>query len=82
LIVNDRSAPPNPPNCTLDDAIELLQGELERLQLALETCRRLDHPRRNELVRWHVRTIDRRQDALEQLHAMVIAERQSDAPIH
>jgi hypothetical protein len=82
LIVNDRSAPPNPPNRTLDDAIELLQGELERLKLALETCRRLDHPRRKELVRWHVRTIDRRQDALEQLHAMVIAERQSDALVH
>jgi hypothetical protein len=82
LIVNDRPAPPNPSNCTLDDAIELLQGELERLKLALETFRRLDHPRRNELVRWHVRSIDRRQDALDQLHAMVIAERQSDAPIH
>lgn len=82
MTVNDRSAPLNSSNCTLDDAIELLQGEIERLKLALETCRWLDHPRRSELVRWHVRTIDRRQDALEQLHAMVIAERKSDAPIH
>jgi len=54
-------------NITLDSAIELLQEELERLTVALETCRRLDHPRRTELVRWHVRRVDQRQDALDKL---------------
>ena len=69
-------------NRTLDDAIQLLQDEVERLKAALETCRGLEHPRRNELVRWHVHSIDRRQDALEQLHAMVIAGREPGALIH
>ena len=82
LIVNDGTTFQNRLNPTLDDAIELLQGELERLQAALEACRQLDHPRRNQLVRWHVRRIDRRQDALEQLHAMIVARREPGAPIH
>lgn len=82
LTAKPRSSCQNEPNHTLDDAIELLEGELERLKVGLEASRRLDHPRRDELVRWHVRTIDRRQDVLEQLQAMLIAERQPDAPIH
>jgi hypothetical protein len=69
-------------NPTLDDAIMLLQSELERLRVVLETCRRIDHPKRNALVRWHVRRIDRRQDALEKLQAMVVACREPDTPIH
>jgi hypothetical protein len=67
---------------TLDDAIVLLQSELERLKTVLETCRRLDHPKRNALVRWHVRRIDSRQDALEKLQAMIVACREPDIPIH
>jgi hypothetical protein len=82
LTVKPCSARQSEPNCTLDDAIELLEGELERLKVGLEAARRLAPPRRDELVRWHVRTIDRRQDALEQLQAMLIAGRQPDAPIH
>jgi len=69
-------------NPTLDDAIMLLQSELERLRTVLETCRRIDHPKRHALVRWHVRRIDRRQDALEKLQAMVVACREPDTPIH
>jgi hypothetical protein len=69
-------------NPTLDDAIVLLQSELERLKTVLETCRRIEHPKRNALVRWHVRRIDKRQDALEKLQAMVVACRGPDMPIH
>jgi len=69
-------------NGTLDDAIELLERELERLKVGLATCRRLDHPRRDELVRWHVATIDERQDVLEHLHAMVMARRSPRDPLH
>jgi hypothetical protein len=82
LTVNSLSSLQNQPNRALDDVIELLEAELERLKVGLEVSRRLDHPRRDELVRWHVRCIDRRQDVLEQLHAMLIACRHPDAPIH
>jgi len=69
-------------NITLDSAIELLQEELERLTVALETCRRLDHPRRTELVRWHVRRVDQRQDALDKLQVMLLADREPGTQIH
>jgi hypothetical protein len=87
IIVTDRPQPDIDKrdislNRTLDDAIVLLQGELDRLQATLETCRRLDHPRRAELVRWHVQRIDRRQDALAQLQAMLVAGRTPNERIH
>ena len=82
IIVTDRSKSDIELNRSLDDAIVLLQGEVDRLEAILETCRRLDHPRRAELVRWHVQRIDRRQDALAQLQAMLVAGRTPDEPIH
>ena len=81
-IVIDQSAMEEQVNLTLDNAIELLQEELERLTVALETCRRLDHPRRAELVRWHVRRVDQRQDALDKLQAMLLADREPGTQIH
>jgi hypothetical protein len=82
LTVNSLSSFQEQPNRALDDVIELLEAELARLKVGLEVSRCLDHPRRDELVRWHVLSIDRRQDVLEQLHAMLMACRQSDTPIH
>lgn len=82
ITLSDRSLIESQVNRTLDDAVALMQGEVDRLQAALETCRRLDHPRRGELVRWHVQRLDQRQDALEQLHAMIVARRAPGAPIH
>ena len=60
-------------NNSLDDVIVLLEREIERLQLSLETIRLSNHPDRSELIRWHIRTLDERQDALEQMKALLLA---------
>jgi len=70
------------PNNSLDQAIELLQSEVERLQASLDTYRDLDHPRRQEIIRWYVHQLDRRQDALDKLHAMLLAQRTRGQSIH
>ena len=64
---------------TLDDVIVLLMREIERLKAALGTWRVLDHPRKDEIIRWHVRTLDERQDKLEDLKTMLLA-RQGGRP--
>ncbi len=66
-------------NRSLDDVIELLEREIGRLKASLETYRLSTHPQRAEIVRWHVRTLDERQDALESLQALILAERQGKA---
>jgi hypothetical protein len=60
-------------NNSLDDVIVLLEREIERLQLSLETIRLSNHAERNELIRWHIRTLDERQDALDQMKALLLA---------
>jgi hypothetical protein len=70
-------------NNSLDDVIVLLEREIERLQLSLETIRLSNHPERNELIRWHIRTLDERQDALDQMKALLLAApRSTDSPTH
>jgi len=70
-------------NNSLDDVIVLLEREIERLQLSLETIRLSNHPERNELIRWHIRTLDERQDALDQMKALLLAApRSTDGPTH
>jgi hypothetical protein len=59
-------------NNSLDDVIVLLEREIERLQLSLETIRLSNHPERTELIRWHIRTLDERQDALDQMKALLL----------
>ena len=68
-------------NRSLDDVVELLNGEIERLKESLETYRLSNHPQRQAIIRWHVRTLDERQDTLEKLQAMLGAQRQ-EADIH
>ena len=68
-------------NRSLDDVIGLLELEIERLKESLETYRLSKHPRRGDIIRWHVHTLDERQDALEELHAMLAAQRDS-AEVH
>ncbi len=58
-------------NRSLDDVIELLEREVERLKESLETYRLSDHPRRSEIIRWHVKSLDQRQDALEELRELL-----------
>ncbi len=60
---------------TLDDVVLLLEREIERLKEALETYRMLDHPRKVDIIRWHVRRLDERQDRLEELNAALRARR-------
>lgn len=70
-------------NESLDDVILLLEREIRRLKESLETYRSLPHPRRHEIIRWHVRTLDERQDALERLRLMLLAQQDdSDTPRH
>ncbi len=67
-------------NRTLDDVIDLLEREIRRLKESLEAYRLSKHPNRSEIIRSHVRALDERQDALERLQAMLLA--QQDGPRH
>ena len=62
-------------NRSLDDVINLLSREMDRLKESLETYRLSEHPKRSEIIRWHVRTLDERQDALDDLKALMLASR-------
>lgn len=77
-----QSALPDDLELTLDDVIVLLAREVERLKEALTTWRQLDHPRKDEIIRWHVRTLDERQDKLEDLKTMLLARRKADREVH
>lgn len=60
-------------NNSLDDVIVLLEREIDRLKESLETIRLSTHPDRAQLIRWHIRTLDERQDALEQMKQLIAA---------
>ncbi len=60
-------------NTSLDEVLDMLAREVERLQAALEFYRLSEHPQKDELIRWHVREIDVRQDRLEDIKALVLA---------
>ncbi len=60
-------------NNSLDDVIVLLEREIERLKESLETIRLSAHPDRSQLIRWHIQTLDERQDALEQMKQLMAA---------
>ena len=64
-------------NHSLDDVIMLLEREITRLQTTLETIRLSEHPERAALIRWHVHRLDERQDALDQMKALIIATARS-----
>ncbi|MEJ2130983.1 MAG: hypothetical protein P8Y95_05025 [Gammaproteobacteria bacterium] len=57
-------------NHSLDDMVELLEREIERLKASLEFYRLSDSPNRDEQIRFHIKQIDRRQDALDDLRAL------------
>ncbi|MFU8816828.1 MAG: hypothetical protein ACNA7W_15885 [Pseudomonadales bacterium] len=67
-------------NRSLDDIILLLEREIQRLKESLETYRLSRHPNRGDIIRWHVRTLDERQDALERLRIMLLAQ-QGDSDV-
>lgn len=76
--MNDRSDYEAHLNRSLDDVIAMLEREIRRLKESLETYRLSEHPKRNDIIRWHVRTLDERQDALEQLRTMLLAQQRED----
>jgi hypothetical protein len=65
-------------NQSIDDVIDLLEREIRRLQASLETYRLSEHPRRSDIIRWHVRSLDERQDALEELRTLLLAQHRDD----
>lgn len=67
-------------NQSLDDVVEMLTCEIERLKLSLETIRLSEHPDKQNIIRWHVRTLDERQDRLEELRVLLQAS--EDTPVH
>ena len=42
-------------NTSLDEVLNMLAREVERLKAALEFYRLSEHPQKDELIRWHVR---------------------------
>ena len=58
---------------SIDGVISLIEEEIERLKAALETYRLLNHPQKGDIIRWHVRRLDERQDQLEELERMMRA---------
>lgn len=81
IYVNDRSDYEAHLNRTLDDVISMLEREIRRLKESLEMYRLSQHRNRNEIIRWHVQTLDERQDALERLRTMLLSQQQ-DGPRH
>ena len=60
-------------NTSLDEVLDLLAQEVERLQVALEYYRLSEHPDKEQLIRWHVQQIDARQDRLDDVKAMILS---------
>lgn len=60
-------------NTSLDEVLDLLAQEVERLQVALEFYRLSDHADKEKLIRWHVQQIDTRQDRLEDIKSLILA---------
>ena len=60
-------------NLDLQDVLSMMAEEVERLKVSLEYFRLTDHPDKEERIRWHVEEIDRRQDRLESLKALILA---------
>ena len=65
------------PERSIDEVVSLLESEIERLKESLETHRLSNNPHRRDLIRWHVRTLDERQDALEELQKLVLSRQNS-----
>jgi hypothetical protein len=58
-------------NRSLDDVVRLLEREIERLKASLEVFRLSEHPQRADIIRWHIRALDDRQDALDDMKRLL-----------
>jgi len=61
-------------NTSLDEVLDLLALEVERLKTALDYYRLSNHPDKDEFIRWHVSQIDLRQDRLEEIKTMILGQ--------
>lgn len=59
-------------NESLDDVLELLWHQVERLKVGLEHCRLTEHPNRQAMIRWHVEQIDERQARIDEVQQMIL----------
>ncbi|MGI9326895.1 MAG: hypothetical protein ACR2PZ_16875 [Pseudomonadales bacterium] len=57
-------------NDSLDELINLLSAEIERLKVDLETFRLTQNPARERVIAELIRAIDTRQDRLTELEAL------------
>jgi uncharacterized small protein (DUF1192 family) len=60
-------------NTSLNDVLDLLAHEIERLKAELEFYRLSQHPEKARLERLYVERIDARQDRLEEIKALIMA---------
>lgn len=60
-------------NTSLDEVLDLLAQEVERLKVALEFYRLSELPDKDAHIRWHVQQIDARQDRLDDLKQLILA---------
>jgi hypothetical protein len=60
-------------NTSLNDVLDLLAHEIERLKVELEFYRLSQHPEKARLERLYVERIDARQDRLEEIKALIMA---------
>ena len=67
--------PPEEINLDLDEVLDLLAQQVERLKLALEYYRQSDLPDRQARIIWHVKQIDARQDRMEELKALILHQK-------
>ncbi len=60
-------------NRSLEDVLDLLARDVERLKAELEYWRLSGHPNKDHLIRRYVARIDARQDRMEEVKAMILA---------
>ncbi len=58
---------------SLDDMVDLLAREIERLKASLEMYRLLDHPQKEQIIIRHVQALDERQDRLDEVKDLLLA---------
>ena len=69
---DEQETPPGDDDLNLQDVLTMMAEEVERLKTSLEYFRLTDYPDKEERIRWHVMEIDRRQDRLEELKALIL----------
>ena len=60
-------------NTNLHEVLDLMSQQVERLKTSLDFFRLSEHQNKEEIIRWHVREIDERQDRMDELKALILA---------